>query len=345
VNPDGNILGRLGAVAIGRNEGERLVRCLRSLGSLMPRVVYVDSGSTDASVSEARAAGATVVTLDMSTTFSAARARNAGLEELLQRFPDTRYVQFIDGDCELKSGWLDAAVEFLESNDRFAIAAGRRRERSPDATIYNRLCELEWNTPVGEASACGGDIVARVSAIREVGGYDPELLSGEEPEMCVRLRRAGWRIMRLDLDSTTHDAAIGAFSQWWKRTVRTGHGYAQGAALHGASTDRLYVGSCLSALLWAIALPALLLAASIALWPWGCLAWLVLPAQWARISVRSRSRAGSWRSAGLYALFIILGKFAEARGILSFASSLAAGRGFRPIEYKRPVTQTSDASP
>src|SRR5215475_7559873 len=76
-----------GVVAIGRNEGDRLVRCLRSL-TKASKIIYVDSGSSDNSVREARSLGADVVELDPTTPFTAARARNAGFERLRQLAPD-----------------------------------------------------------------------------------------------------------------------------------------------------------------------------------------------------------------------------------------------------------------
>jgi glycosyltransferase involved in cell wall biosynthesis len=117
----------VGIVAIGRNEGERLRRCLESVRGAAPRVVYVDSGSTDGSVERARGLGADVVELDLSTPFTAARARNEGLARLLELAPGTRFVQFVDGDCELAEGWIARARAELESRPRAAVVFGRRR--------------------------------------------------------------------------------------------------------------------------------------------------------------------------------------------------------------------------
>ena len=155
------------AVVIGRNEGTRLIACLTSLRGQVRRLIYVDSGSTDGSVEAARDLGAEVVSLDMSQKFTAARARNAGLAHL---DGDSTYVQLVDGDCEVVPGWIDAAVTKLESDPKLAVVCGRRRERHPEASVYNRLCDHEWDTPVGPAKACGGDAMMRLSALREVGG-------------------------------------------------------------------------------------------------------------------------------------------------------------------------------
>ncbi|MEM7524163.1 MAG: glycosyltransferase, partial [Pseudomonadota bacterium] len=209
----------VGVVVIGRNEGERLRRCLLSLAGR--RVVYVDSGSTDSSVALAEEMGATVAVLDAPEGFTAARARNLGAATLA-RSDAPAFIQFVDGDCEVVDGWIDAAAARLGDAPDLAAVAGRRREVKPDATIFNRHCDMEWNTPVGPAQAVGGDALYRRAAFEEVGGFNGAFICGEEPELCFRLRRAGWRIERMDREMTRHDAAITAWGQWIKRTRRSG---------------------------------------------------------------------------------------------------------------------------
>src|SRR5271165_4367866 len=166
----------VGAVVIGRNEGQRLRRCIESLRGLENRVVYVDSGSSDDSVSIARALGCAVVVLDMSKPFTAARARNAGFERLLAVVPTLSYVFFVDGDCEVEAGWAEKARHFLDSNSGVAVVWGRRRERYPQHSVYNMLCDIEWGgVAIGETRACGGDAVMRVSVFNQIGGYRPDL--------------------------------------------------------------------------------------------------------------------------------------------------------------------------
>jgi len=188
----------VGVVAIGRNEGDRLTRCLESVLTFTDKVVYVDSGSSDGSVAMSRARGVEVVELDLSIPFTAARARNEGFRKLFEMQPALNYVFFVDGDCEVVEGWLDKACGFLDLHQDVAVVWGRRRERYPDKSLYNMLCDLEWNSyPLGDVKACGGDAVMRVGAFREVSGYRADLICGEEPELCVRLRRNDWRIWHL----------------------------------------------------------------------------------------------------------------------------------------------------
>ena len=246
---------RIGIVAIGRNEGERLEACLASARRDLEAIVYVDSGSTDDSVSAARRFGAEVVELDTTIPFTAARARNAGFERLLSIWPDLEAVQFVDGDCELEDGWIDTAIAALAANPELAVVCGRRAERYPERTVYNLLCDLEWDTPVGSATACGGDALMRVSTFRQVGGFSEDLIAGEEPELCVRILAAGGSIARLDAPMTIHDAQMSSFSQWWQRSKRAGHAIAEGAARHPGVHDGHAEHEIRSAWVWAGLLP------------------------------------------------------------------------------------------
>src|SRR5487761_1699046 len=251
-----NASGAVGVVVIGRNEGARLKRCFESLLGTAESIVYVDSGSSDDSVRVSRALGIEVVDLDLRTPFTAARAHNEGFRKLIQSRPELQYVFFVDGDCCVMPGWLDDACRFLATREDVAVVWGRRRERYPEKSIYNLLCDIEWNSwPMGETKACGGDAVMRIAAVREVNGYRPDLICGEEPELCVRLRKAGWRIWHLDVDMTLHDAALDRFSQWWKRMIRGGYAYARGADLHGAPPERHWVRECRSIWAWGAGLP------------------------------------------------------------------------------------------
>lgn len=325
-----NIAQPFGIVAIGRNEGERLKRCLQSLPRPAP-VIYVDSGSTDGSDSWAQDFGAEVVKLDLAVHFTAARARNAGFDRLIQMAPDVRFVQFVDGDCELAPDWPSAALNFLSTRDDVAAAFGRRRERHPDRSVYNQLCDWEWDGPAGEARACGGDVMMRASALQVVGGYRETLIAGEEPELCVRLRAAGWRIVRLDAEMTLHDAAMTRFSQWWKRTTRSGYGFAAGAYLHGAMPERHWVWESWRAWIWGFVLPIACTALSLLLPPWGGVSFAVYPVQIIRQSLRGQ---GAFRARTTRASFQVLSRFPEALGQLQFWRDRLFGREAALIEYK-----------
>lgn len=323
----------VGVVVIGRNEGERLVRCLESVRRQADCVVYVDSGSTDGSVTSAQGLANAVVELDMRMPFTAARARNEGFQRLLEAGYDTRYVFFVDGDCEVVDGWLPTAVQFLDAHPDYGVVWGRRREKFPEKSIYNLLCDLEWQDyPLGETSACGGDAVARIDAIRQVGGFRADLICGEEPEMCVRLRKAGWRIYHLETPMTLHDAAMYHFSQWWKRAMRTGYAFAQGAALHGAPPELHYALETRRAWTWGLALPLATLFLAPFLGPWALLVLVAYPVQLVRLSALRprRSVRENWLRAG----GLLLGRFPEMLGQLKFHIDRLRRVQSGLIEYK-----------
>jgi GT2 family glycosyltransferase len=329
-DPDRNAA-RLGVVVIGRNEGERLARCLRSVVAPSRRVVYVDSGSTDDSVAVARAAGAVVHALDMSEPFTAARARNEGVRQLQAHAPALELIQFVDGDCEVVDAWLGAAVGFLDQHADVGVVCGRLRERFPDRSIYNLLCDLEWNTPVGEAKACGGIAMMRIAAWQQVDGFRADLIAGEEPELCVRLRARGWRVWRLDAEMAWHDAAMTRFGQWWRRCVRAGFAYAEGVRLHGAPPERHWVRESRSAWVWGAGIPLglalIALAVGAAAW-WGL---LLYPLQVVRLAWRL---PGAAHDRWARAFFLVAGKFPEALGQMKSWLLHARHRRAVLIEYK-----------
>jgi hypothetical protein len=133
---------------------------------------------------------------------------------------------------------------------------------------------------------------------------------------------------------TLHDAAMTRFGQWWKRNVRAGHAYAEGAAMHGKPPERHLVKETRSNWFWGALVPILALAP---VWPsrgwsaallcgYGILAW--------RIGRFVKKQGFSLRDARAYAIFVTLGKFPQMIGQLRFVVSRIFGRRSRLIEYK-----------
>ena len=323
-----------GVVVIGRNEGARLVRCLKSLGG-MP-CVYVDSGSTDDSVVQSRKLGVKVVELDLNKPFTAARARNEGFRYLDSMVEGLEFVMFVDGDCEITPNWFEDGLASIASEPDVAVVCGRRRERYPSSTVYNQMCDIEWNTPVGEAKACGGDAIYSAKAFRFVGGFDGSFIAGEEPELCFRLRRAGYKILRIGSEMTLHDAAMTRFGQWWKRSERSGHAYYLGYYAHGGCEDERFrrkeVRSILfwgSVPLFGVLLSLLLLSILPVITVLLC---LVLQS----IKVLRYMNTQGLRQgiAPVYASFTILGKAPQLLGVIKAWYKLKFGKDMHLVEYK-----------
>ncbi|MGB7272356.1 MAG: glycosyltransferase family 2 protein [Geitlerinemataceae cyanobacterium] len=194
---------------------------------------------------------------------------------------------------------------------------------------------MEWNQPSGETEASGGIAVMRISAFREVQGFNATLIAGEEPELCLRLRRRGWKVWRLANDMALHDAQMTRFSQWWTRSIRAGHAYAEGSWLHGGGRERHWVKESRSIWLWGLILP--LLALSLAGWTYGLSILLLLclyGLQVYRVYRYMRGRQFTSVHSLLYAIFCILGKFPQIQGQLRFHFDRLMGYRSPVIEYK-----------
>ena len=311
-------LTNVGVVVIGRNEGERLPRSLISVLQNGSPVVYVDSGSEDGSVQVAKSLGAQTVALDSARRFTAARARNSGFDYLMRKHPPLEFIQFVDGDCELAGGWLDAAEEYMASHPEVGVVCGELTERDARSSIYKRLCAMEWKGPIGRVNKTGGNALVRVDVLRVEGGYDEQLVAGEEAEMCARFRRAGWRICRISHEMAVHDADIESLGQWWRRSVRSGYAYAAGLGFRWLGKPRHSVREAASIIAWGGALPLLSLVLA---WPTNGLSLVLLGLYgllWCRIAWTRLKQDDPTGDAALYATFCVLGKFPQFVGQFTF---------------------------
>lgn len=319
----------LGAVAIGRNEGDRLKACLRSLVRFCDRVAYVDSGSSDDSVAFARGLGVIVVELDIDTPFTAARARNAGFKALEEQGP-LDLVQFVDGDCEVVAGWLEAGVNALENSPSLGLVTGWRREIHPDASVYNAMFEADWHRPAGPITTCNGDMMVRTKAFRQIDGFNPNVIAAEDHEFCLRLRKAGWQLERLALPMTLHDANMKSFGPWWKRTIRAGHGFAEVGRMHPPHfwRERLRVW------LYGAVLPLVfLLGLILALWV-PILVLAIYGMSYLRTAQNLKLEGNNWPMALKQAFFLTLSKVPNLLGALIYYYRRLMRRDMRIIEYK-----------
>lgn len=336
----GICLPAISIVVIGRNEGQRLARCLESIrrvhGVTVQRIVYVDSGSTDKSPQYAASMGCAVVELDPSQPLSAARARNEGFATVMQLDPNVPFVQFLDGDCDLDEGWLQRGLSVLAQQPDAGVVRGHLRELHPEASVYNQLCDLEWQQTPGEIRASGGIFLTRSDLFRTVGGFRPDVIAAEDDEFCVRVRRAGAKILQVDAEMARHDVAMTRFSQWWRRSKRTGHAFAQVSVLHGQSQDRYFVADCRRIWLWALLLPVIAL--GLAPFTYGLSVLALVGAygvQFARTYMRGRGRGWTARQASIYSFFTILFKFPALTGLFEYYWRRWRGHSFTIIEYKR----------
>ena len=320
----------IGYVAIGRNEGRRLARCLEALSKVSGNIVYVDSGSTDDSLEIAKKSGVEIVALTADKPFTAARARNAGFERLLQKWPAIELVMFIDGDCAVIDDFPAAARAELGDAPDIGIVTGRCRELNRGASIYNLVCDMEWDGPVGDIDACGGIFMARAEAFQAANGFNPSVIAAEDDDFCIRVRENGWRIRRIAEDMCFHDAEMTRFDQWWRRAVRAGHAYEQVASLHKG----YFAGPRRRALIWGLILPTL----TVIMAPFTnglSLALLLLyPLSFIRTRANLIKGKADTRDATIYSGFLTLSKFPNLIGMLDFHRKRLFGKDLTIVEYK-----------
>lgn len=338
-----NLRGLIGAVVIGRNEGVRLRGCLISLSAVVDCIVYVDSGSTDDSLSIAAECGVAIVSLDTSITFSAGRARNVGFDHLINLHPDLQFVQFVDGDCELQSEWIAAGFEQLSERSDVALVCGRRRERHPDHSLFNQLIDFEWETPIGECSASGGDFLIRTNCFQAVGGFNTRIIAGEEPELGFRIRQHGWKILRIDHEMTWHDANLIKVSSWWRRELRGGYAGLDVHSRTGRDSHPYFARMVRSAWFWTVGwLLALIVMATIGGMLKGAPGMMIVGLLWSmataiqvfRIASRYRRPQISIFDSVWMAILTILSKWPQILGQMAFLRDRRLGRHPQLIEYK-----------
>lgn len=320
----------IGFVAIGRNEGERFERCLTSLLKEGGRIVYVDSGSADGSVAYARRLGAEVVCLDLDAPFTASRARNAGFTALRRKWPETDYIMFIDGDCVLTEGFSAAAASSLDDEPEVSVVTGRCREMFPDASLFNRLCAMEWDGPIGEITACGGIFMTRVGVFDSVGGFNERIIAAEDDDFCIRVGKSGGRVIRIDHEMCAHDADMHHFGQWWRRMERAGYAFAQLGEIHG----RYFGPERMRAWGWGLVLPLLVLLGVIFLGWAALILLLAYPASFLRTRRGMIERGHAPEDATLGAGFLTVAKFPNLLGMLKYHWKKFTGSGIRIVEYK-----------
>ena len=331
----------LSIVIIGRNEGERLTRCLQSVDLMRgvdgkAELIYVDSASTDESPEAAGNFGADVIVLHGGIQ-TAARARNAGWERA-----SAPYILFLDGDTILNPHFVQTALKVLESNQSIAAVWGHRRELYPERSIYNRVLDLDWIYPAGDTDFCGGDVLMRRSVLVEAEGYDPGLPAGEEPELCRRLRARGYRIVHIDAPMTRHDLDMTRFSQYWRRAMRAGYAYAEVSNRFRGSADPMWSQesrrNLRSGCFWIASLAvSFLLLAFRSLWilPWFALL-VALP-------TRSAWKA-RWRAPGQKSLLMLYGLHSQFQqipilvGQLRYFRDRHSGKRRTQIQYKEEAS-------
>lgn len=326
----------LSIVIIGRNEGQRLARCLESVqyirGIGVKEVIYVDSASTDASMSLARQRGARAIAVTPERP-TAAIGRNAGW-----RSATSDLVLFLDGDTVLDPDFARAAWDAMSQDASVVAVWGHRRELHPEASLYNRILDLDWIYAPGFTEFCGGDVLMSRRALVETGGFDERLIAGEEPELCRRMRGLGYSILHIDHPMTLHDLGIKSWSQYWRRAKRAGHAYAEVSERFRQSNDPFWNSERRRNLVQGCFWIGTFAAAAIAGIRFGLLPIALWALMVVSLSIRSawkaRWKRAEWWVCALYGFHSHLQQIPILVGQLEYILSKVQGKTRELIEYK-----------
>jgi glycosyltransferase involved in cell wall biosynthesis len=216
VNADGTTVAtagpvRLSVVVIARNQerfvGPLIESILAETEPLGPaEIVLVDAASDDATAERASRFPIRVLRLDAGRRLTAAAGRYVGFHSTTGEL-----ILFVDGDMELRPGWLARAVEALAADEAVAGATGIVVDADPASVAAGRCADTTVERRPGIADLpwwkVGGIALYRRAAMDRCGTFDPSLYSDEEPELCLRLDHAGYRFVRLDMAAAYHFGA------------------------------------------------------------------------------------------------------------------------------------------
>ncbi len=225
---------RLSVVLIAKNQEWNTARLIESVldrtACVFSReVVLVDSASTDHTIEVASRYPITLLSLHSDQPLTPAAGRYVGYKYTLGDL-----VLFLDGDMELCEGWLEKALEVVQGAPHAGAVTGRVLDVPSDTNHKSWPVEPPFSDSVTEIRHGGGAALYRRSVLEEVGTFNPYLNSDEEPELCLRIRCKGYRVLRLDYPIAYHySSPRRAFSTLVSRRKRNLYlGYGQAIRYH-----------------------------------------------------------------------------------------------------------------
>lgn len=129
---------------------------------------------------------------------------------------------------ELHEGWLERAFSFLHQEPDIAVLSGRIIDL-PKATKYYDCSEHDCqSSSMHDVLHGGGAALYRREILEQVGTFNPYLCSDEEPELCLRIRHAGYRVARTEhpiaLHYTDPIEDFVTLLRRWRRNLYVGSG-------------------------------------------------------------------------------------------------------------------------
>jgi glycosyltransferase involved in cell wall biosynthesis len=204
----------LSVVIITRNEQNNIKSCVESVLSEVVtccaqwEIIISDSDSADCTVQSAMCYPVRIIEV-RGTHLSAALGRHVGL--MHSNYP---YVLFLDGDMELRKGFIEKAYSYLEQDRGVAGVVGQRDDIIYDnGHIVGHIENVYDIQEIGECRHFGGAFLARSDVVRKVGSYDIHMFSNEEPELHSRLMMAGYKVLEIPEPMVVHHDGRGKINR------------------------------------------------------------------------------------------------------------------------------------
>jgi mycofactocin system glycosyltransferase len=219
----------------------RLVRALRGM-----RIVVVDDGSVLPVLAEdfdGTYCNVTVLRHDRSKGPSA--ARNTGLAAC-----ETDFVAFMDSDVVPRRGWLEALLGHF-CDPTVALVAPRIVGLQEPENLVARYEAVRSSLDLGHREAPvvpygtvsyvpSAAIICRRTALKDVGGFDETLKSGEDVDLCWRFIEAGARLRYEPIALVGHDHRT-QLREWFVRKAFYGTSAAPLSIRHPGKTAPLVI--------------------------------------------------------------------------------------------------------
>jgi glycosyltransferase involved in cell wall biosynthesis len=220
----------LSVVLISRNQEWNISRLIGSVLRCLPdnistEVVLVDSASTDRTIEIARTYPVKIFQLKPDQILTPSAGRWVGT-----RFSTGDFILFLDGDMELCEGWVERALLVMQTMPDVAVVCGPwinlpKAMQRDDVSVDTNSAEEGYSFA---GANIGGAALYRRSVLNEVGTFNPYLYSDEEPELSIRIRHAGYDMLKLNHPIAYHysdpSEAISTLIQRWKRNLWLGMG-------------------------------------------------------------------------------------------------------------------------
>lgn len=175
------------------NEEENIERCLNSIVNIFEKniceIIVIDNGSTDRTKEIAGNFGALI--LDRSNCF-VGTLRNLGAKAT-----SGKILCFIDADCEITPAWKDQLNFYIPEiiNQNIGILGAKYALPDNSNLIQNAWFshqKLDFIGPIQMIPA--GNMIIQKELFLSVGGFNEDITSGEDYELCERIRNKGFKI-------------------------------------------------------------------------------------------------------------------------------------------------------